>query len=466
MKVTEELAKFVVGLEYKDIPEKAISTAQMAITDYLGTTLAGTVQPLGKLITEYVRDMACKPVASVVGSGFKTALPMAALANGTMGHALDYDDAMGARGVDPLIPRFSMHPSVVIAPPILALGEKNGSSGKEVLTAYIAGYEVTNRILHGMTYKHYDMGWHATSTLGTLGAAAACAKLLKLTTMETRMALGIAASRACGLRQNFGTMTKPYHAGVAAENGISAALLSQKGMTADASILESPLGFLNVFAGEKEYDPGKMLQKPSESFAIVSRGLTIKPYPACQVAHRCLDAITQIVKEHEFSADDVEEVVCTTSARYPTVMIHSEPKTGIEGKFSLQYCMAITILDRIAGLEQFTDERVNDPKAQELTRRVKFYHPPGYTRETRRIPKDKVTVKLKNGKEYSAEQEHASGEPMNPMTLEEVIKKYQDCASLALTSQQVEQSLKMLANLEELDNVDKLMKVMGSKGKS
>jgi len=451
MSTTEAVAKFVVGTDYRDIPEEAITNAKMAILDCLGTTLAGSAEPVGKLITEYVRDMACRPAAGVVGGGFKTAASLAALANGTMGHALDYDDCIGGGGI---------HPSVPLLPAVLALGEQYGISGKEVLLSYILGFEVEAKLFQGMTYKHYAVGWHATSTVGSLGAAAACSRILSLSVSETEMALGIASSRACGIRQNFGSMTKPYHAGAAAENGVSAALLAKRGFTSSDSILETPLGFLNVFAGEGEYDLEKMTQNLGDPFSIVSPGVTIKPYPACLAAHRCLDAIMHLIQEHDVLADEVEEIVCTTCARYPKVMIHHQPRSGLEGKFSLEYCMAIALLDRAVGLAQFGDEKVQNAKAREMVERVKYHHPPEYPEDIHRIPRDKVAIRLKNGREYSAEVEHSKGDPWNPLGQEELASKYRDCARLALSPQEIERSLNLVSRLEDIGNIAELMEVV------
>jgi 2-methylcitrate dehydratase PrpD len=451
MGATEAVAKFVAETDYEDMPEAAIANAKMAILDCVGTALAGSAEPVGKLMSEYVRDMACSPAAGVIGGGFKTAASLAALANGTMGHALDYDDCIGGGGI---------HPSVPLLPAVLALGEQYGISGREALLAYILGFEVETKLFEGMTYKHYAVGWHATSTVGTLGAAAACSKLLGLSVAETKTALGIASSRACGIRQNFGSMTKPYHAGAAAENGVSAALLAKRGFTASDSILETPVGFLNVFAGEGEYELEKMTQNLGDPLSIVSPGVTIKPYPACLAAHRCLDAMMRLIREHDISADAVGEVVCTTCARYPKVMIHRQPKSGLEGKFSLEYCMAIALLDRTVGLGQFADDKVQSSKAKEMVKHVRYQHPPEYPEDIRRLPKDKVTVRLTNGKEYAAEVEYSKGDPRNPLGQEELASKYRDCARLALSSQEIEHSLNLVSRLEEIGNIAALMEVV------
>ena len=230
MGITEQLAAFVVDTAFTDVPSQAYARAKEAILDGLGCALVGSPTTVGQMITRYVRQRSEATHAAVIGSGFKSSAPLAALANGTMAHALDYDDVNW---------HMNGHPTVPLLPAVLALGQEVRASGEEVLLAYALGFEVECKLGLGVNPRHYDLGWHATSTLGTLGASVACAKLLRLDVTHTRMALGIAASTAAGLRQNFGTMTKPLHPGQAAMNGVTAAQLAQLGWTADANILEA-----------------------------------------------------------------------------------------------------------------------------------------------------------------------------------------------------------------------------------
>src|ERR671922_334024 len=245
MDVTTQLAAFVADTAFADVPSQAYARAKEAMLDGLGCALVGSPTPIGKLMTRYVREHGGAPHAGVIGSGFKTAAPLAALANGTMAHAVDFDDVNW---------NMSGHPTVPLLPAALALGQEVHASGSDVLLAYTLGFEVESKIGLGVNPRHYDLGWHATSTLGTLGAAAACAKLLGLDVDKTRRALGIAASTAAGLRQNFGTMTKPLHPGQAAMNGVTAAQLARLGWTADANILEAPYGFCQLYTGANQYN--------------------------------------------------------------------------------------------------------------------------------------------------------------------------------------------------------------------
>jgi 2-methylcitrate dehydratase PrpD len=450
MGATEELAKFVYELEFDRIPDEALVWAKDAILDCTGVALAGTQEEAGKIITNYVKEAGGRPEASVFAAGFKTSAGNAALANGAIAHALDYDDYV--------LPNWTGHPTAPMLPAIFALGQRQRISGKEVLQAYIVGFEVGGRIGAGLGRGHYELGWHPTAPLGTMGAAAACSSILKLDVAQTRVALGIAGSEASGVRQNFGTMTKPLHAGLAARNGLMAALLAKKGFTADGSVLEGPLGFGKVFTAGGKYDPAEMSKGLGKSFLIVEHGVSIKPYPCCAEAHRCLDAIFYLLREHDIRADDVESVECRTSDMVSQIMIHHRPKTAEEAKFSMEYCMAVALLDRKAGLQQFTTDRVLEPKVQELLTRVSYVHPPeasGYL-NMERYP-EQVTIKLHDGTVYSHEVFESKGRPGNRPSKAELVAKYRECAARALSPECIDRSVNMLQELEKLKDIHELM---------
>ena len=454
MGATEELARFACELEFKHVPGEALTWAKDSILDCTGVALAGAEEDAGRIITDYVREGAGRPEAGVFAAGFKSAAGSAALANGTMAHALDYDDYV--------LPNWTGHPTAPLLPAIFALGQRQRISGKDALLAYVVGFEVGGRVGAGLGRGHYEHGgWHATATLGTIDATAACWNILKLDVAQTRMALGIASSQASGVRQNFGTMTKPLHAGLAARNGLMAALLAQKGLTGDGSAIEGPLGFSKVFTAGGKYDLAKMSEGLGESFLIVENGVSIKPYPCCADGHRCLDAILYLIGQHNISADDVESVECRTSDMVPQIMMRHRPKTGAEAKFSMEFCLAVALLDRKAGLQQFTSERVVDPKVQELLTRVSFVHPPeagGYV-GMERYP-EQVTIKLHDGTVYSHQVFESRGRPGNRLSKAELVGKYSDCAARAISPERIDRSLDMLQGLKELRDISELMDVL------
>jgi 2-methylcitrate dehydratase PrpD len=454
MGATEELARFAAELKFEQIPAEALEWAKDAILDCIGVAIAGTQEDAGRIITNYVKEGDGRPEAGVFAAGFKTTAKKAALANGTIAHTLDFDDW--------ILPNWMGHPTAPLLPAIFALGQRQRISGKDILLAYVVGFEVGGRVGAGVGRGHYEhCSWHPTATLGTMGATAACCNILRLDVTQTRMALGIASSEASGVRQNFGTMTKPLHAGLASRNGVMAALLAQKGFTGDGSAIEGPLGFSSAFTAGGEYDLGKMTDGLGNSFLIVENGVSIKPYPCCGDGHRCLDAILYLIKEHDIKADDVDSVECRTSDMVPQIMMRHRPKAGSEAKFSMEFGMAIALVDRKAGLEQYRTDRVMDPEVQELLTRVSFVHPPeasGYLgMET--YP-EQVAVKLHDGTVYSHEVLESKGRPGNRLSQAELIEKYSECAARAISSERIDRSLDMLQRLEKLRDINELMDVL------
>jgi 2-methylcitrate dehydratase PrpD len=450
MGVTEQLATFVVETVFADVPSQAYAQAKEAILDGLGCALVGSPTPSGKLITQYVRERSESARAAVIGSGFKTSAPLAALANATMAHALDFDDVNWS---------MSGHPTVPLLPAVLALGQEVHASGQEVLLAYTLGFEVETKIGLGLNPRHYDLGWHATSTLGTLGAAAACAKLLRLDVTNTRMALGIAASTAAGLRQNFGTMTKPLHPGQAAMHGVTAAQLAQLGWTADANILEAPYGFCQLYAGTNQYNLDHIVKRLGNPFELLATGVAIKQYPCCAFTHRALDGVLALVQQHQLRADDVVGVECQVGRPTMEVLIHTRPQTGLEGKFSMQYCMAAALLDRRIGLLSFSDEKVRRPAAQQLLERVTMrLHPEAqHTGTSGEEFPVMVAVTLKDGRTLSTPVQYPKGHPANPLSAIVLQDKFEDCAYGVLERLDIRQVIELVQGLEQVEDIGMLM---------
>ena len=453
MGVTTQLSTFIVDTTAADIPPQAYARAKEAILDGLGCALVGSPTAIGKLVTRYVHERSETPRAGVIGSGFKTSAALAALANGTMAHALDFDDV-----------NWSMngHPTVPLLPAVLALGQEVHAAGSDVLLAYVLGFEVETKIGLGVNPTHYDLGWHATSTLGTLGAAAACAKLLRLDVEKTRMTFGIAASTAAGLRQNFGTMTKPLHPGQAAMNGVTAAQLAHLGWTADANIIEAPYGFCQLYAGTNQFHLDDMVKPLGNPYELLTTGVAIKQYPCCAFTHRALDGILALVQQHQLSAANVASVECLVGRPTIAVLMHTRPQTGLEGKFSMQYCLAAALLDKRIGLLSFSDEKVRRPEAQQLFERVTMrLHPEvqdmGSSGEELPVA---VAVTLQDGRTLSTQIPHPKGHPANPLTSVALQDKFEDCAYGVLERQDLRQVMTLVQGLERLDDIGTLMDVL------
>lgn len=447
---TEAIANFVAETSYGQIPQEALTGAKWCILDCLGVSLAGSQEPASRIISDYVKELGGKPEAAVIAMGFRTSGPQAALANGTLAHALDYDDSH---------PNFQ-HATAVTLPAVLALAERERVSGQAVLEAYLLGCEVGSKIGIQMVTKLAELGWHPCGIVGSMAAAVASSKILKLGKGRIRRALGIAASQAAGLGRNIGTDTKPFHSGNGAKNGVVAAMLAVKGFGADESILEGPNSFPTVFVG-KEYDPEKFGKKLGFPFSIVSQGISrIKPYPTGGPSHKSITAILELIEDHKLHAQDVVEVECKVS---PYLVKHfrryNHPQTASQGRFSMHYAMAAALLDGEVTLKQFTDEKVLAPKAQDLMSKVKLVELEAEVKEGQMHgdPPQIVTVKLRDGRVHSHQVPFAKGEAQNPMSPEEISLKFRDCGRLVLSPADIDRTLELVLNLEDLPDITELM---------
>ena len=400
---------------------------------------------MAKIMGDFIKDVGGQPRASVWGKKFKTSSPLAALANGTFGHALDFDDInRSMRG----------HPTVPVLPATLAVAEEMKVSGEKVLEAFLLGFEVETKLGAGINPYLFENGWHPTAVLGSMGAAAASAKILNLPVEKTCMALGIAGSFASGLRQNFGTMTKPLHAGHAAQNGVVAAKLARRGYTADSAIVEGKLGYAQAFAGPKKYDLDKITADLGSRFDILSPGVGLKRYPSCARTHPAIDAMLDMVMKNDILPENVQSISCAGSYTTPTMLIHSRPQTALEGKFSMEFCMALALLERKVELPHFKNQKVQDPRIQELIKKVSFsIRPDLNTIENSGNPSTTVKVLLKDGREFTKTVDEAKGTPGNPLNAEEARDKYRQCVKGIQSRREMEKSIEIVENLETLKKI-------------
>ena len=448
MDTTKKIAGFIAKTDLADIPREAREIGKRVILDLLGVALAGSRDPMAKIMVDFIKDVGGQHRASVWGKKFKTSSPLAALANGTFGHALDYDDInRSMRG----------HPTVPVLPATLAVAEEMKVPGEKMLEAFLIGFEVETKLGAGINPHLFENGWHPTAVLGTMGAAAASVKLLKLPVEKTCLALGIAASFASGLRQNFGTMTKPLHAGHAAQNGVVAAMLAQRGYTADSAIVEGKLGYAHVFAGPEKYDLDKITADLGKRFDIVSPGVGLKRYPSCARTHPAIDATLDMVIKNDILPEQVQSISCAGSYTTPTMLIHSRPQTALQGKFSMEFCVALALVERKVALPYFKDQKVQDPRIQEMIRKVTFsIRPDLNTLENSGNPSTTVKVLLKDGREFTQTVDEAKGTPGNPLSAEEVRDKYRQCVKGIQSKKETEKSIEIVENLETLKKITTL----------
>ena len=449
MGATRELAAWAAGTVSPAIPPEVIGRARTAIIDTIGVILVGTTQPVTRIVAEVVAEDACRPLASQLGTSFKTSPENAALLNGVSGHALDFDDVSGS---------VEGHPSVVILPAALATAELVGASGSELIEAYVIGVEVMSKLGLAMGAAHYQAGWHATSTLGTIGAAVAAARLLGLDADHVQMAIAIAVSEASGSRQNFGTMTKPFHAGHAARCGVHAARLAAKGMTASLEALEGPLGYFALlsFGEGAAAQVGASLGRPWD---LEAGAFSVKKYPCCFAIHRAADGLLDIRSERAISPSEVEAISVIVPGGGLSPLIYDQATTGLEGKFCMRYVLAAALLDGRVALETFTDDMVQRPEIRRLQQLVQVCEDRGI--QVRHSPFDDgyvlVQVRLRDGSQALRRVEQPLGSPANPLDRAQLEAKYRDCARTVLDQSQVDRSLASLQALEALPGVAALV---------
>ena len=450
--MTKKMFTFISETNFNDIPNEAVKRAKNAIIDCLGVALAGSSEESVKILTGHVKGMKALGESGAICQEFKTASSLGAWVNGTLCHALDYDD------VFPSATGYNCHPTTTILPAVLALSEKYKISGKDMLIAYIVGFEVESRIGLACGLPQSELGWHPTSTLGSLGATAATSKLLRLTTAEVGAALGIASSFAGGLRQNFGTMTKSLHAGNAARNGVLASEMAKAGFTASQDIMTGPISFCNVFSACNGLDLADIEKDLGKNWHIVSPGISVKPYPSCRATHSAIDATLQMKKKHNIRTDEVVEIKCKVSPLIPQLAMYHNPTKAVEAKFSIEFCIAIALLEGEVSLAQFKDQKVVSPVVQELIKKIKLISPTDWP--TGIDLTQEVTIVLKDGEKYSCKVKKPKGDPENPLSEEERLTKFINCSTMAPIPIDVERVLEIIDNVESLEDINRLMEIL------
>jgi 2-methylcitrate dehydratase PrpD len=458
MGVTRDVAAWVARFSIEDAPPEVTAAAKVGVLDTTGVILAGAPEPVTRIVADAVAEEGARPVADQLGADLRTSAEGAALVNGTSGHALDYDDVhLSARG----------HPSAVVLPAALAVAQSVRASGRSLIEAYVVGVEVMTKLGRAMGAAHYRMGWHATSTLGTLGAAMAAGKLLGLDAGRLEHALAIAVSEASGSQQNFGTMTKPFHPGHAARCGVHAARLARMGMTGAAAAIEGPVGFFAVFSfGDAR--PDRLAETLGHTFDLVSPGLSVKKYPCCFATHRAADGVLDLVQKHGVGPDEVETVLVTVPTGGLQPLIYDRPVTGLEGKFSMQYVIAAAILDRQVTLGAFRDDAVLRPEAQALLAKVSSVEDPALRDAFNPTAQGYVTVEIrtKGGRRFARRVEHPRGAPELPLPYPDLIAKFRDCARRVLGPESIERALALLESVETVGDVTTLVDALVLRGAS
>lgn len=448
MSISTDLASRVVAFRYENLNGPAIFAAKNALLDTLGVALAGSGEPATKIVGDVLSSGARHGISLVFGGERRINCLDAALINGTAAHALDFDDYSRTLGG---------HPSAPILPALLALAEEVDAGGRDVLLAYIVGIETVARLAEAVNFYHYEKGWHPTATLGIFGAASACSRLLNSSEDQVATALSISVSLSSGIKANFGTMTKPLHVGQCSRNGLFAAMLARDGFTANLDAFEHKQGFLNVFNGPGNFDTSKFLERWANPLEVVEPGLTIKQYPCCASTHPALDAMIEIARAHPLRPEAVLKIAACIHERGLAHTNRPNPKSALEAKFSLQYCLARALMHGKVVLEHFGGEAFLDSDVRSLMKKIQVAPCTSARTDVLNPFGAEVEVVKSDGQVYSAKVEAAMGlSPENPLSPELLKAKFEGCAGKILPTERVSKLYKSIQLIEELPSIREL----------
>ncbi len=442
-KTETTLAQFTLDFPTQEIPADVMHLAKRCVMNSCGVALYATLDPAINILLDFLRAESCAPQATVIGKGLRTSPQNAALANGFLGHFEDYDDTHTT----------VIHPTAPIMPGALALSEQRKVSGKDFLAAYAIGVEVACRI--GLViYQNFREGaahWHITNTCGVLGAAASAGRLLGLSEQQMVYAFAIAGTQASGMREVFGSMCKPFHAGKAAQNGTVAALLAQRGFTGTDGIFEGERGLVGIMANGHDInlatkDLGKRWELPQTG---------LKPYACGQANHGLLDAVLSLRQQPGVSPATIKHMQGSVREFAPALVRRRHPRSGLESKFCYYHSMAAAMIDGQALAAQFTDARAIDPAVAALRDRIDFSEDPSLSRRAA-----VVSLELNDGTTYTEKIEHPTGTPGNPMADAMVQEKFNGLAKAVLGAEKAAKARRALWEIDQLADLRELVPVL------
>lgn len=444
--IAERLAAYAASLEYDDLPESVVVQAKRCLLDTIGVALAGFGTDLGRAFSSLVMEWGGSGEATVFGDGMRVPAVNAALANGAMGHIHELDDGH----------RFAMgHPGVTSIPAAVAVAERAGATGRELIAATVLGYDAFVRVATAINPSHRGRGFHTTGTCGTFAAAAAAGKALGLDEERIANALGIAGVQAAGLMEVMRgeSMIKPLNAGRAAQNGVLAALLAERGVTAPTTIFEGGDGFLGAYSDD--YEAQRIVDDLSGDYHIM--GTYVKLHAACRHAHPAIDCALELAREHGLDPEAVERVVVRTySAAHRLTGTEYEPRTVSTAKFSTPYCVAAALTHGRISPDEFTAEKIADPRLLGLAKRVEVVVDPEIDRLAPEKRGASVEISVKGGPKYEWAVENPRGEPENPVSREELEDKFRSLVGPILGAGNVQRIIDVVADIESLEDVGEL----------
>jgi 2-methylcitrate dehydratase PrpD len=456
---TRAVVEFVTGASLDSFPSEAVVQAKRCLIDGFAVILAGSTVHGSAIVRQYVRAVSDKGGASILGPERMTAsAPRAALANGASGHAMDFDDTQLSTTPDRTYGLLT-HPTVPALASTLAVAEEHRVSGAAFLEAFLTGFEVECKIAEAIDPDHYTRGFHSTATAGTFAGAAGAARLMKLDPIRTAHAIGIAASCAAGLRVNFGSMTKPLHAGRAAENGIVAAMLAAGGFTAGEDGLDGRWGYFQVFGGGAE--PNRLIGALGRPHSIVAPGVSVKPYPCGSLSHPSMDAMLKLVSDHDVQPGQIKAVRLKAGSNILEPLRYKTARTELEAKFCVPFLLGVIALRRKAGIQEFTDEFVASAPIQQMMTKVSTVFDAQIEAMGFDTIRSVVEVDLVDGRTLvQPSDERYRGSPKWPFTMAELRDRFADCASPVLSKDRIQRALEQIESIEKLNDIRELTRTL------
>jgi 2-methylcitrate dehydratase PrpD len=440
------LKSIYASLATRTLSPQAVTTAKLGIFDIIGCIVGGAATSTARTVRELALEQSNRQGVCVLGTRDRLPPPLAALVNGVAGHVLDYDD-MNSTMV--------AHPSVVLGPAIFALAEAHRKSGREMLEAYVTGFEVNAHFGRTMIPRHYDAGWHSTSSLGIFGATAAASRLLGLDADAALNALAIAASNSAGIRGNFGSQTKSLHAGQAAEGAVRAAMLSSRGFTGNANVFDAPGGYFATYGRNEK----PRAAPANDALEIEASGIGIKPYACCGAGVAVIDAALDLREKHGLAGIPLAEVAVVLSPMAASIMPFHEAADGLQAKYSLAYCAAVALLDGRAGLAEFEDARAARTDVRELVKRTRV------TADARMISGagkfgTEMTVLLADGRRLATDLDTPRGHPTRPLEADRQLDKFLECTASVIGDKRAREAARRLEALESENDAAALFNLL------
>ncbi len=450
--ITLRLADKVRAIGPQNLSPRAISIARTGIIDTIGVTLAGVPESCTRILLKTPGVATAPGRALIFGTETRTSALDAALINGTASHALDYDDFSSD---------FGGHQSVPLVAPLFALAEERGANGKQILLAYIAGMEALIRLARAVNFVHYDKGWHPTSTLGVFGAAAACGHLIGLDRERLATAFALAASMSSGLKANFGSMTKPFHVGHCARNGLLAVLMAEQGFEARHGVMEHKQGFLDVYNGPGLYDVEKIFADWAKPLEVEAPGIALKQFPCCGSTHPAIAMMLKLVKEEGITPADVTKIEILPHARRMPHTDNPWPVTPLQAKFSVQYAVVRALLSGAPKINHFEGTASLEPDVQRLLGITSAAPHPDMPRDGKDQWGAEVIVTTIDGRRLSRRVNQMVGRGGdNPMSSAELWEKFADCAERGIPRSNIAPLFDKLESFEELRDIHEVTRLL------